>query len=150
MRYQPQESRPAAYQQQIYQDGLRGEKPRFPFDAAQWAPLAKEVLSASKSFVRFTAGSTVGLQADPGCPAADAWGYVHGDAGTRGTEDANLAAFKKWGLVPNRLRSFKQVDLSTEVVGIKLANPLIIAPVGVRFLARPERSCPLARGGGGC
>ncbi|GAA5881224.1 hypothetical protein JCM3774_000658 [Rhodotorula dairenensis] len=116
-------SRPAAYQQQIYQNGLKGEKPRFPFDAAQWAPLAKEVLPA------------------------DAWGYVHGDAGTRGTEDANLAAFKKWGLVPNRLRGFKQVDLTTEVVGIKLANPLVIAPVGVLQIFHDQKELAVARAG---
>jgi lactate 2-monooxygenase len=61
----------------------------------------------------------------------NAWGYVHGDAGLRQTEDNNLAAFRKWGLVPNRLVPFAAADLSTEIAGIKLANPIIIAPVGV-------------------
>lgn len=61
----------------------------------------------------------------------NAWGYVHGDAGMRHTEDNNLAAFKKWGLVPNRMVQFKAPDLRTEVLGCKLSSPLIIAPVGV-------------------
>ena len=42
------EDRPAAYQQQIYQAGLKGEKPRFTFDVSQWGPMAKEVLPASE------------------------------------------------------------------------------------------------------
>lgn len=64
----------------------------------------------------------------------NAWGYVHGDAGLRHTEDNNLAAFRKWGIVPNRLVDFKYVDLTTEVLGCKLSSPLIIAPVGVSLV----------------
>lgn len=62
---------------------------------------------------------------------SDAYGYVHGDAGQRETEDNNLSAFRKWGMVPNRLLDFERVDLTTTVCGSQLPNPLIIAPVGV-------------------
>ncbi|OCF40882.1 hypothetical protein I317_05332 [Kwoniella heveanensis CBS 569] len=103
----PSSARPAAYQQEIYSKGLKGIRPRFTFDVSQWGPMAKEILPAN------------------------AWGYVHGDAGTRQTDENNLASFKRWGIVPSRLVKFDKVDLSTKVLGMDLAYPLILAPVGV-------------------
>ncbi|KAL7420597.1 hypothetical protein Q5752_004548 [Cryptotrichosporon argae] len=114
-------ARPANYQTEIYQAGLHGQKPRFTFDVKAWPGLAKDVL------------------------ARNAWGYVHGDAGTRETEDNNLAAFRKWAVVPNRLVKFDRADLATRVLGLELASPLIVAPVGVLQIFHEDKEAAVAR-----
>ena len=79
----------------------------FGIKSSSWSTLAHEVLPRS------------------------AWGYVHGDAGQRQTENNNLASFAKWGLIPKRLIPVERVDLSVEILGMRLAGPILIAPVGV-------------------
>ncbi|WRT64594.1 uncharacterized protein IL334_001527 [Kwoniella shivajii] len=116
--------RPAAYQQEIYSKGLKGIKPRFSFDVTQWGSMAKEILPAS------------------------AWGYVHGNAGTRETYENNRKSFKKWAIVPNRLVKFDKVDLTTKVLGLELNNPLIIAPVGVLQIFHEDKEGGVAKAGG--
>lgn len=58
----------------MYQDGLSGIRPRFSVHNDEWANAAQDALPATS------------------------WGYVHGSAGMRRTDDNNLAAFKKWGI----------------------------------------------------
>ncbi|CAD6585187.1 MAG: hypothetical protein TREMPRED_004068 [Tremellales sp. Tagirdzhanova-0007] len=113
--------RPAAYQHEIYQQGLLGKKPRFSFDPTSWGPKAQSIL------------------------AANAWGYVPGDAGLRETETNNLAAFRKWGIVPNRLSGVEIPDIEVDVLGLKLPSPICAAPVGVLQLFHEDKELAVAR-----
>ncbi|PON21737.1 L-lactate dehydrogenase (cytochrome) [Trichoderma gamsii] len=105
---------PLAYEAEVYRKGLKFERPPFTFQTTDWEPQAKEVLSAS------------------------AWGYVYGSAGQRETHNKNLAAFKKWGIIPNRLVDANYPDLSTTLFGEKFQSPIAIAPVGVQKIFNPE------------
>lgn len=115
---------PYSYQTEIYTKGLKYERPPLTFDPTQWESLAKERLSAS------------------------AFGYIYGSAGTRQTSDNNLAAFKKWGLVPNRLVDSEFPDLSVEVFGQRYAYPIAVAPVGVQRIFHRDGESATARAAG--
>ncbi|MET1134070.1 MAG: alpha-hydroxy-acid oxidizing protein, partial [Aeromicrobium sp.] len=81
--------------------------PEFPFDFAEWARRAEQTLPA------------------------DVWDYVAGGAGDEGTQDANVAAFARRGLMPRMLSGAAERDLSVSLWGIDLPSPLLLAPVGV-------------------
>jgi lactate 2-monooxygenase len=57
--------------------------------------------------------------------------YVAGGAGNERTQDANVRAFDRWGLVPRMLVGAAHRDLSVNLFGHKLATPLLMAPIGV-------------------
>lgn len=105
---------PLAYEAEVYHKGLKFERPPFTFQTTEWEPQAKEILNAN------------------------AWGYVYGSAGQRETHDKNLAAFRKWGLVPSRLVDANFPDLSTSLFGENFKYPIAIAPVGVQKIFNPD------------
>jgi len=95
------------YQNEIYLNGLRGVKPRLPVDfrgleARARAALPDDVLS-----------------------------YVAGGCGDEQTQDANVAAFARWGLVPRMMVDCSQRDLGVELFGVRWPAPLFLAPIGV-------------------
>lgn len=103
------------YEMEIYQKGLNYERPPLTFQASEWEKLACERMSSESK------------------------GYVYGSAGSRETDDKNKAAFKKWSMVPRRLRATKRFpDLSTEIFGEKLQFPIAMAPVGVLQIFNPD------------
>lgn len=114
---------PLDYQSEVYQKGLTYEKPPITFDGTKWEALAKETLSAN------------------------AFGYVYGSAGKRETSDNNLAAFKKWALIPNRLLDADFPDLSIQIFGQKYPYPIAIAPVGVQRVFHNDAESATARAG---
>lgn len=57
--------------------------------------------------------------------------YVAGGAGNERTQDANVRAFDRWGLVPRMLVGAAKRDLSVNLFGHELATPLLMAPIGV-------------------
>ena len=59
------------------------------------------------------------------------WDYVAGGAGDEWTQNANVAAFGRYGLTPRMLSGAAQRDLSINLWGIDLPTPLMMAPVGV-------------------
>lgn len=99
---------PYTYENEIYQAGLKHQKPSITFNALEWESLAKAQLPAT------------------------AFGYVYGSAGTRSTDDNNKQAFKKWGILPSRLVNSGFPDLKTTLFGEKYDYPVAIAPVGVQ------------------
>ncbi len=111
---------PIAYEQEVYARGLKYERPPFTFDSQKWEPMALERLSA------------------------EAKGYVYGSAGHRETTDKNLAAFKKWSIVPRRMvKTNGFADLSTTIFEgskweQKLRHPIAMAPVGVLRIFNPD------------
>lgn len=123
---------PIAYEAEVYQRGLRYQRPPFTFKSLEWEPLASERMSA------------------------DARGYVLGSAGTGETASKNRAAFAKWSIVPRRLglgitakaKGTKKgvfPSLDVEVLGKKLPCPIACAPVGVQKIMNPEGELATAR-----
>ncbi len=108
------------YQNEIYFAGLRGHHPRFPirFDELE----AKAHAALPTSLVSYVAG---------GC-------------GNERTQDANVAAFDHWGVVPRMFVGAKQRDLSIELFGMKLPTPLFMSPIGVIGLCAPDGHGDLA------
>ncbi len=99
---------------QIYQQRLSGEKPQVPVPVALLEQKAKECLSEA------------------------AYGYVAGGAGGERTMRANLEAFYGWRIVPKMLDDVSSRDLSVKLFGAKIPYPVILAPVGVQGIIRPE------------
>lgn len=98
------------FQFEIYLQGLAGSVPALPMTADGLEARAREVLD----------------------PAAFA--YVAGSASTERTAAANTAAFEKYRLLPRMLRGATAPgarDLSVEVLGTRLAAPVLTAPIGV-------------------
>ncbi|MGK8521506.1 alpha-hydroxy-acid oxidizing protein [Nocardia asteroides] len=98
------------YQNEIYLGGLGGVTPELPMTAAGLESLAKQRLD----------------------PAAFA--YVAGSASAERTAAANRSAFDRYRLLPRMLRGSTAPgarDLSVEVLGTKLAAPVLTAPIGV-------------------
>jgi lactate 2-monooxygenase len=57
--------------------------------------------------------------------------YVAGGAGNEHTQNANVRAFDRWGLVSRMLAGAAKRDLSVNLFGLKLPTPLLMAPIGV-------------------
>ncbi|KAI1661226.1 putative FMN dependent dehydrogenase [Daldinia decipiens] len=134
---------PIAYEVEVYQRGLRYQRPPFTFKPLEWERLAAERMSA------------------------DARGYVLGCAGTGETARKNREAFGRWSIVPRRLglgqaskgggdsskkgeekKEKERVffpDLSVNVLGRSLPYPIACAPVGVQKIMNPDGELAAAR-----
>jgi lactate 2-monooxygenase len=110
------------YQYEIYLRGMAGETPDFPMS---WAALEAAAAEAMDDGAR---------------------GYVFGSAGTEDTERENLAAFKRWRIVPRMLRDVAVRDVRTELLGTTLNAPLLLAPVGVQSIVHPDGELAAAGG----
>ncbi|MET7936489.1 lactate 2-monooxygenase [Streptomyces sp. NPDC005322] len=111
----------AAFQYEIYLNGMTGAVPRLPADLGRLEELAAGRLG-------------------PG-PV----GYVAGSAGNGSTERANRAALERWRIVPRMLRDVRQRDLTVELWGRRLPAPVALAPIGVLSIMHPEGECAAAR-----
>ncbi len=72
------------------------------------------------------------------------WSYVAGGAGDETTQDANVRAFARYGLMPRMLTGAAQRDVSVELFGQTLPTPLMFAPVGVIGLCADDGHGDLA------
>ncbi len=98
------------FQNEIYLGGLGGLRPELPMTAAGLEALAQERLDSA------------------------AFAYVAGSASAERTAAANRSAFERYRLLPRMLRGSTGPgarDLSVEVLGTKLAAPVLTAPIGV-------------------
>ncbi|WP_431966490.1 alpha-hydroxy-acid oxidizing protein [Nocardia sp. bgisy134] len=98
------------FQNEIYLGGLGGIVPELPMTAAGLEQRAKEVLGPAE------------------------YAYVAGSASAERTAAANRAAFDRYRIVPRMLRGTTGPgarDLSVEVLGTRLAAPVLTAPIGV-------------------
>ena len=109
------------YQNEIYFGGLGGQAPEFPISIDALQDAAKEVMTP------------------------EAYDYVAGAAGTEDTLRENLAAFRRWRLVPRMLRNVEVRDLSVEILGTKMAAPVMLAPIGVQEIMHPDKELAIAR-----
>lgn len=65
-----------------------------------------------------------------------AWEYLARGSAAGVTRDENVAAWSRWVLHPHVLRDVSTVDLSTTVLGTRVATPILVAPTAMhRFFA---------------
>ena len=95
------------YQDEIYLAGLHGIVPKLPIDMAELERRATEAWPETLV------------------------SYVQGGCGDERTQDLNVAAFNKWGLVPRMMVDSSKRDLSIELFGMQLPTPIFMAPIGV-------------------
>lgn len=95
------------FQLGIYLQGLQGVQPSLPLTYAEWERRAQAAM-------------------DPSLVS-----YVAGGAGDESTQDANVTAFDRWGLIPRMLVGASDRDLSVTFCGLELPTPLMMAPIGV-------------------
>lgn len=115
-------SNPVDYETETFLKGLQYERPPFTFDSTKWAAEAKSKL------------------------ALGAWNYVNGSAGTGGSDDNNVAAFKRWNFFPRRLTGQQKFpDLSVKMFGETFPYPIGVGPVGVQKIFHPEGESATAR-----
>jgi lactate 2-monooxygenase len=108
------------FQLELYVGGLSGVRPELPVTAAGMEDRARAAMSA------------------------ETWSYVAGGAGNEFTQDLNVTAFDRYGLVPRMLVGAAQRDLSTSLLGLELPTPLLLAPVGVIGLCAQDGHGDLA------
>jgi isopentenyl diphosphate isomerase/L-lactate dehydrogenase-like FMN-dependent dehydrogenase len=111
----------SGYQNEIYLGGLGGQKPELPISYADLEARAREVMSP------------------------EAYGYVAGGAGSEDTMRQNLEAFRRLRIVPRMLRDISTRDLSTELLGLRMPAPVMLAPVGVLGIVHPDGELAVAR-----
>ncbi|MGW4532711.1 lactate 2-monooxygenase [Nocardia sp. NPDC004340] len=108
------------FQNEIYFNGLRGVVPAMPVSYTDLAERARAAMPPS------------------------VYSYVAGGAGDERTQNANVAAFDRWGLMPRMLVGAKERDLSVELFGSTWAAPVFMAPVGVIGLCAQDGHGDLA------
>lgn len=104
----------------IYLGGLAGTVPDLPMAFGELARRAEQALSP------------------------ELWSYVTGGAGDERTQDVNVTAFDRWGLMPRMFAGAAQRELSVELFGRRLPTPLLLAPVGVIGLCAEDGHGDLA------
>src|SRR5271170_6101087 len=100
-----------SYQDEIYLTGLTGAVPDLPTDLGRLEEAARSVMTPR------------------------AFDYVAGAAGSGETARENLAAFRRWRIVPRMLTDLSSPSYATTVLGANLAIPFLLAPVGVLGIA---------------
>jgi lactate 2-monooxygenase len=95
------------FQLDIYLAGLGGTVPSLPVSFAELEARAAHALPPS------------------------VLSYVAGGAGDEHTQQANVAAFAEWGLMPRMLVGAIERDLSVDLFGLRLPSPVFLAPIGV-------------------
>jgi (S)-mandelate dehydrogenase len=74
--------------------------------------------------------------------------YLDGGAEDEATLEDNRQAFRRWALVPRVLPGTGDVDLSVEVLGDRLALPLVVGPTGLNGIFWRGADVHLARAAG--
>ena len=95
------------YQNEIYFAALQGKLCRFPIRYEELEALGQEALPS------------------------DLVSYVAGGCGNERTQDANVTAFDRYGIIPRMFVGAAQRDLSIDLFGMHLPTPLFMSPIGV-------------------
>jgi lactate 2-monooxygenase len=105
----------------IFVAGLGGRRPAVPVDPDALERAAERVL------------------------VPEAFAYLAGGAGMERTVRANRDAFARWRIVPRVLRDVEHRDASIDLLGLRLASPFLLGPLGVLELAHPHADLAVAR-----
>ncbi|HEY7240436.1 MAG TPA: alpha-hydroxy acid oxidase [Burkholderiales bacterium] len=112
-------------------------------DPILWAPMRTEDLIASpKDAINVFDFEPVARKNVP--PAH--FGYMASGIDDEVTLRANREGFLKFQLRPRRLVDVSKVDMSTEILGVRYASPIIVAPVGGQKSFHQEGEVAVARG----
>ncbi|MDO5611217.1 MAG: alpha-hydroxy-acid oxidizing protein [Pseudomonadota bacterium] len=74
------------------------------------------------------------------------FGYIAGGAGDEWTMRENRSAFERRQIMPRVLTGHDQIDMRTSILGIDLASPVIICPMGGQGLAHATAEAGMALG----
>ena len=108
------------YQNEIYFRGLQGRVPSLPVDFATLEARAATALPPS------------------------VLSYLQGGCGDELTQRRNASAFEDWGMIPRMMVDCSQRDLSIELLGMTLPNPLFMAPIGINGICTQDGHGDLA------
>jgi hypothetical protein len=112
-------------------------------DPILWAPQgAGDLIASPKDAINVFDFEPVARKNVP--PAH--FGYMASGIDDEVTLRANREGFLKFQLRPRRLVDVSKVDTSTEILGVRYANPIIIAPVGGQKSFHAEGEIAVARG----
>ena len=109
------------YQDEIYLTGLSWAVPAYPTDLSTLEDAASKVMTPR------------------------AFDYVAGAAGSGDSARENLAAFRRWRIVPRMLTDVSAPSYASTVLGTRLTAPFLLAPVGVLAIAHPDAEPAVAR-----
>jgi lactate 2-monooxygenase len=109
------------YQDEIYLTGLSWAVPAYPTDLSALEDAACKVMTPR------------------------AFDYVAGAAGSGDSARENLAAFRRWRIVPRMLTDVSAPSYASTVLGTRLTAPFLLAPVGVLAIAHPDAEPAVAR-----
>ena len=73
------------------------------------------------------------------------WGYLQSGVDGDATLRANVAAYARYQLRARRMVDVSQVDLATEVFGVKMSSPILFSPIGSMRSLHPEGEIAAAR-----
>jgi isopentenyl diphosphate isomerase/L-lactate dehydrogenase-like FMN-dependent dehydrogenase len=74
-----------------------------------------------------------------------AYDFIAGGVEDELTLRANREAYKHWYLVPRVMTDVSEVDLSTDLFGVKFQSPIMIAPSGGKNLVMPDADTIVAQ-----
>jgi lactate 2-monooxygenase len=114
------------YQDEIYLNGMAGEKPILPANLSALEDLARQRMPP------------------------ESFDYICGGAGTEDSVSENAAAFRRWRIVPRMLTDVSTPSYASTVLGTELAAPIMLGPVGVLKLAHAEGEVAVARVAAAC
>jgi lactate 2-monooxygenase len=106
---------------QIYLDRRQGKRPTLPVAFEALEQQAKAHLSP------------------------ETWGFLADGAGSQDTLRANLAAFRRWRIVPRMLHDVAQRDLNVKLFGSSLPAPVLLAPIGAQSIVHSQAEVAVAR-----
>jgi lactate 2-monooxygenase len=95
------------YQMEIYRAGLDGLLPKLPVDFRGLEAWAHAVMPPELA------------------------SYVAGGCGNEHTQNINVSAFERWGLIPRMLVGAAERDMSIDLFGMRLPSPIFMSPIGV-------------------
>lgn len=105
-------------QTQVYLGGLQGQRPQLPVAAEDLERAANAAMTPEAS------------------------GYLGGMADSM---RENLAAFRRWRIIPRLLRNVAERDLSIELFNHRYPAPLLLAPIGVHSIVHAGAEAAVGR-----
>ena len=123
-----------------------GEGPTPPVklpDPIMWAPLRTEdLIKAPKEAINVFDFEPV---ARVNVPPAH-FGYMASGIDDEVTLRANREGFLKFQLRPRRLIDVSKIDMTTDILGVKYASPIVVAPVGGNKFFHEDGEIAVAKG----
>ena len=129
-------------------EALAGEGPANPMpgvklpDPIIWAPLKTD------NVIKSPAAAINVFDFEPACRAAVPpahFGYMASGIDDETTLRADREGFLHFQLRPRRLVDVSKVDMSTEILGVKYASPIVIAPTGGNVFFHPDGEVAVAK-----